>query len=125
MRGQNPNSLILSAHSNETGKQTSVIKDVSVASTEGFHTYGLLWDEDHITWYFDDVAVAQTDTPSDMHDPMYMIVNLAVGGMAGAPTNGLPNGSEMKVDYIRAYSLDDMQQASLHSTTHADDGILS
>jgi hypothetical protein len=31
----------------------------------------------------------------------------------------------MKVDYIRAYSLDDMQQASLHSTTHADDGILS
>jgi beta-glucanase (GH16 family) len=125
MRGQNPNSLILSAHSNETGKQTSVIQDVSVASTEGFHTYGLLWDEEHITWYFDDVAVAQTDTPSDMHDPMYMIVNLAVGGMAGKPTDGLPNGSELKVDYIRAYSLDDMQQATAHSTDHAHDGILS
>ncbi|SFB45588.1 Beta-glucanase, GH16 family [Rhizobium sp. NFR07] len=125
MRGQNPNSLILSAHSNETGKQTSVIQDVSVASTEGFHTYGLLWDEEHITWYFDDVAVAQTDTPSDMHDPMYMIVNLAIGGMAGAPSDGLPNGSELKVDYIRAYSLDDMQQANASSAAHAHDGMLS
>ena len=56
----------------------------------------------------DDVAVARADTPSDMHKPMYMIVNLAVGGMAGAPSDGLPNGSDMKIDYIRAYTLDDL-----------------
>ena len=37
-----------------------------------------------------------------------MIVNLAVGGMAGAPSDGLPNGSDMKIDYIRAYTLDDL-----------------
>ncbi len=124
MRGQNPNNLIMSAHSNETGKQTSVINSVNVASTEGFHTYGLLWDEDHITWYFDDVAVAQTDTPADMHDPMYMIVNLAVGGMAGTPANGLVNGSQMKIDFIRAYSLDDAPTHSAVAAAQADDWLL-
>ncbi len=108
MRGQNPNTLIMSAHSNASGEQTSTINNVSVASTEGFHTYGLLWDKQNITWYFDDVAVAQIDTPADMHDPMYMLVNLAVGGMAGTPADGLPNGSEMKIDYIHAYSLNDV-----------------
>jgi beta-glucanase (GH16 family) len=107
MRGQNPNTLIMSSHSNETGSQTSTINNVQVSSTEGFHKYGMLWDKDYVTWYFDDVAVAQTKTPSDMHDPMYLLVNLAVGGVAGTPADGLPNGSEMKIDYIHAYSIND------------------
>ncbi len=42
-----------------------------------------------------------------MHDPMYMLVNLAIGGPAGTPSNGLANGSEMYIDYIRAYALRD------------------
>jgi beta-glucanase (GH16 family) len=120
MRGQNPNTLILSAHSNATGQQTSTINNISVASTEGFHKYGLLWEEDHITWYFDDVAVAQVDTPADMHDPMYMLVNLAIGGIAGTPANGLPNGSEMKIDYIHAYSINDPAVSQVTQTTPTD-----
>ena len=120
MRGQNPNTLILSAHSNASGQQTSTITNVNVTSTEGFHKYGLLWDEDHITWYFDDVAVAQVDTPTDMHDPMYMIVNLAVGGIAGTPTNGLPNGSQMKIDYIHAYSINDPAVHAVSQPTASD-----
>jgi beta-glucanase (GH16 family) len=108
MRGQDPNTVHVTVHSNETGKQTSVTTPVSVASTEGFHTYGVLWQEDEIVWYFDDVAVARADTPSDMHEPMYMLVNLAVGGMAGTPDEDLADGSQMKIDYIRAYTLDDL-----------------
>jgi beta-glucanase (GH16 family) len=120
MRGQDPNMLILSAHSNETGQQTSTINNVGVPSTAGFHSYGMLWEEDHITWYFDDVAVAQTDTPSDMHGPMYMLVNLAVGGMAGAPSASLGEGSDMKIDYIRAYALDDPALANTVQATATD-----
>ncbi|WP_426231610.1 family 16 glycosylhydrolase [Pararhizobium sp. DWP3-4] len=108
MRGQDPNTVHVTVHSNETGQQTSVATAVSVVDTQGFHTYGVLWQQDEIVWYIDDVAVARADTPSDMHKPMYMLVNLAVGGMAGAPTDGLPDGSEMKIDYIRAYTLDDL-----------------
>lgn len=107
MRGQEANTVITTVHSNETGQQTYDRTTVDVASTEGFHTYGVLWDEDEIVWYFDDVAVAHADTPSDLDGPMYMLVNLAVGGMAGTPGEDLAAGSQMKIDYIRAYSLDD------------------
>ncbi|WP_275789051.1 family 16 glycosylhydrolase [Pararhizobium gei] len=108
MRGQDPNTVHVTVHSNETGEQTSVHSAVSVSGTEGFHTYGVLWQEDEIVWYVDDVAVARADTPSDMHDPMYMIVNLAVGGSAGAPGADFSDGSQMRIDYIRAYSLNDL-----------------
>ncbi len=116
MRGQDPNTVHVTAHSAASGSHTMDQTAVNVASTEGFHTYGVLWDQDQIVWYFDDVAIAHADTPDDMHDPMYMIVNLAVGGIAGSPTDGLPNGSQMKIDYIHAYSLADSPVAS---TAHA------
>src|SRR3546814_3001502 len=49
--------------------------------------------------------LAETATPADMHDPMYMVVNLGVGGVAGRP-GAAADGAEMKVDYVRAYALD-------------------
>ncbi len=106
MRGQDPNTVIATVHSNETGSQTSIASDVKVSDTSGFHKYGVLWTEEEIVWYLDDAAIARADTPSDMHDPMYMLVNLAAGGMAGKPSDGLVDGAEMQVDYIKAYSLD-------------------
>ncbi|KQV70201.1 family 16 glycosylhydrolase [Rhizobium sp. Root1220] len=105
MRGQDPNTVNVTVHSQQNGGHTMQSTPVKVGSTEGFHTYGVLWDEDQIVWYFDDVAVAHADTPADMHSPMYMLVNLAIGGTAGTPTNGLPNSSQFHIDYIHAYSL--------------------
>jgi hypothetical protein len=69
-----------------------------------YNTYGMLWSPTTITFYFDGQAVAQEATPADMNVPMYMIANLAVGGA----WSGLANGetSQMKIDYIRAYSSD-------------------
>jgi beta-glucanase (GH16 family) len=112
MRGQDPNTVHVTVHTQETGSRTSETSAVKVPSTDGFHTYGVLWDEDQIVWYFDDVAIARADTPADMHDPMYMLVNLAVGGTAGTPGAALQDGAELKVDYIRAYSLEDAPVAS-------------
>ena len=41
-------------------------------------------------------------TPSDMDTPMYMLLNLGVGGIAGTAS-----GSEsMEIDYVRAYASD-------------------
>lgn len=105
MRGQDPNQLVLTAHSEATGEHTQVRSVANVASTEGFHTYGLLWTEDELVWYFDDVEVARAETPADMHDPMYMIVNMGLGGWAGTPADDLT--AEMQIDYIRAYQLGD------------------
>jgi len=124
MRGQDPNTVHVTAHSNETGERTSETSAVKVPSTEGFHTYGMLWDEDQIVWYFDDVAVAHADTPADMHDPMYMLVNLAVGGTAGTPGESVADGSEMKIDYIAAYSLDGHAVSETSPTQSADDWVM-
>ncbi|RYC11833.1 family 16 glycosylhydrolase [Ciceribacter ferrooxidans] len=117
MRGQDPNTVHVSVHSNETGQRTTTSTAVQVSGTEGFHNYGVLWTEEEIVWYFDDVAVARADTPADMHDPMYMIVNLAVGGSAGTPADGLAGGAEMQIDYIKAYSLDDVMPAQQQQTS--------
>ncbi|HEY3694294.1 family 16 glycosylhydrolase [Phenylobacterium sp.] len=80
----------------------TVIPDLTV----GFHTFGVLWSPQTITWYVDGAAVSSTDTPAAMNKPMYILANFAVGGSwAGAP-NPAAFPAEMKIDYIRAYSLD-------------------
>ncbi|MCA0002634.1 family 16 glycosylhydrolase [Mesorhizobium sp. B264B1A] len=112
-RGQDPNTLIMTAHTNETGQHTKVSSSVNVSDTDGFHTYGLLWTPDTLVWTYDGVKVAEAATPSDMHTPMYMLADLAVGGFAGAPPDHLATPAEMKIDYIRAYTLDDLQHHPL------------
>ncbi|MDW6024943.1 family 16 glycosylhydrolase [Mesorhizobium sp. BAC0120] len=103
MKGQEPNTLIQTAHSNATGQHTQDRSNPAVENTEGYHTYGLLWTDKELVWYFDDTEVVRTATPADMHKPMYMLVNLGLGGMAGTPDLSSP--AEMHVDYVNAYQL--------------------
>jgi hypothetical protein len=75
------NTAVVTAHSASTGTHTSVRTAVATADlSDGFHTYGVNWQPDVIEWYIDGAKVAETATPADMHKPMYMLANLAVGG---------------------------------------------
>ncbi|WP_158811706.1 family 16 glycosylhydrolase [Beijerinckia sp. L45] len=68
------------------------------------HTYAVLWDADAIAWYFDGRRVASTPTPADFHQPMYLLVNLAVGGSwAGAPDITTHFPARMTIASIRVY----------------------
>jgi hypothetical protein len=59
------------------------------AST-GFHRYGVLWGPKEIVWYYDRREVARAATPPALtRVPMYMILNLAVGGDWG----GMPDAT--------------------------------
>jgi serralysin len=72
----------------------------------GFHTYGVLWDPQHVTYYIDGAPVWQTATPADMNSPMRMVVNLAVGGnWPGSPDATTPFPAQLRIDYIHAYAL--------------------
>jgi VCBS repeat-containing protein len=73
-------------------------------NTTGFHTYGLLWTKTSLTWYVDGVETATTATPADMNSPMYMLVNLGIGGWSGDAPSSLTS-AQMEVDYVKAYSL--------------------
>jgi beta-glucanase (GH16 family) len=70
----------------------------------GYHTFGLLWTSQTLTWYVDGAEVAQVATPAGAQKPMYMLANYAVGGdWAGDTSASTMPG--LAIDYIRAYSL--------------------
>lgn len=54
--------------------------EVGVNPSEGFHKYTLKWTQDTLTMMFDDKVLWEKPTPPSMKQPMYMIINLAVGG---------------------------------------------
>ena len=76
-----------------------------------FHTYGVEWTADRLSFYLDD-SVYFTVTKSQLGDseaewpfdqPFWLILNLAVGGAwGGDPSNGQFPQS-MQVDWVRVY----------------------
>jgi beta-glucanase (GH16 family) len=89
---------------NPHGKQTHSTGNSCTlpGMTTGFHLYGCLVAKDFIHFYFDDVEVWKTPTPSEALEPLYVLVDLALGG--GWPIDQTPDPSVLSVDYIRAYA---------------------
>ena len=100
-----PRAAWTTEHSGLNGEHVASGQAAFVPDTaDGFHTYGVLWTATNLNWYIDGVEVFHTATPADMNKPMYMIANLALGGWGGA-INPAALPAEMKIDYIRAYSV--------------------
>src|SRR6185437_6791945 len=93
--------LVTTSHSAYAGME-SLWTNVPNMTT-GYHTYGVDWEPDYITWYFDGNPVYQIATPADMNSPMYIIANLAVGGNWPGPADGY-SSAQFDIDYIRAYA---------------------
>jgi len=74
------------------------------SQVSGFHTYGMNWQKETISFYFDGQFMGSKPTPSDMHGSMYLLANLATQGSGSnnADLAGVP--ITMEIDYIRAYS---------------------
>ncbi|MGZ6011091.1 MAG: family 16 glycosylhydrolase, partial [Caulobacteraceae bacterium] len=70
----------------------------------GFHTYGMLWGPQTTSFYIDDMAVMQVATPASWTKPMYMILDLALGGWGG-PIDEAALPAQMKVDWVHVYGL--------------------
>lgn len=77
---------------------------------DDFHTFGIEWDEDQITWFYDGEAyltMKREDVgtrPWVFDQPFFFILNLAVGGTLGgmvSPDTVFP--SQYLVDYVRVY----------------------
>jgi beta-glucanase (GH16 family) len=69
-----------------------------------FHTYAVEWTPEAIVWYFDGVEKFRSDQGVPQQ-PMYLLVNLAIGGSWPAPpdeTTVWP--ASFDVDYVRAYT---------------------
>ena len=78
-----------------------------------FHVWRMFWDERSIRLSVDDVWLNDVDLArtvnedgsaiNPMHQPHYMIVNLAIGGTSGGDPSQTTFPSRYEVDYIRAY----------------------
>ena len=85
-----------------------------------FNTFGVDWEPDTLTFYFNGKAYASMATPAGFDQPMYLLANLAVGGnWAGAPTG---ESADMLIDYIRAYSKDGANPAVAQQAISSPDG---
>lgn len=62
----------------------------------GFHTLSVEWDHDKITWFIDGKEKFRS-TDGIPHQPMYLLIDLAVHG----PDATLP--ASFDIDYIRVY----------------------
>jgi serralysin len=98
----------------ETGFSTQV-----EGATRDFHAYGVLWTPSQITWFVDGRATASTSTPAGLDKPMYMLLNLAVGGaLPGDPDASTAWPARLKVDYVRAYRLSEAEGACGQTPGH-------
>lgn len=83
----------------------------------GYHTYGVNWQADRISFYVDGQPVGSQATPSDLHSPMFLLANLAVQSTA---TTGSRFSSS--IDYIRVYSNDPNAAAVPQDRVSSPDG---
>jgi hypothetical protein len=75
---------------------------VVTGMTDAMHDYGVMVDAESIRFYFDGVEFRRVKTPDDARVPLYLLVNLALGG--GWPIDETPNPSIMEVEHVRAYA---------------------
>jgi beta-glucanase (GH16 family) len=115
--GSETNWLTQTIHT-ETGNATSGNTWSIDKLSAGYHSYGMDWTSTQITFYLDGKQTWSMATPSDLNSPMYMVLNLAVGGnWPGAPdaTTNWAN-AKYNIDYVRVYE---------HSGTAGSGGVLN
>ncbi len=84
---------------------------------EEFHNYGILWTEEYLRFYIDDIDniklnFARPANPTNdnwpFSKPFYFLMNIAVGGNWGG-LNGVDDTifpAVMEIDYVRVYQVD-------------------
>ena len=90
--------------------------EVGFDLTKEFHTWGMEWDAENIVLTFDGKIWARSNTTASLRRPMYLLINLAVGGkwyseeMTNLKTPAKPWEVDeatmpwkMECDYVRVY----------------------
>jgi beta-glucanase (GH16 family) len=113
-RGQRPGDIVMTTHwripSTQRIEHCGFDFRVPDAAT-AFHDYGVLWQPDRITYFIDRKPVSEIKVPVGFHDPMYMIVNLAMGSKTlegvGFVDGESPDTVAFEIDRISAYQIDE------------------
>jgi beta-glucanase (GH16 family) len=122
LRGREPNYAIATAHgpgySGVNGK--TAVKTIGQSLADGFHTYAIEWAANKITWYLDGklfhTVSSTTVKPKSyvFNQSFFLILNMAMGGdFDGGRLDTSIEKAEMKIDYLRYYSLNGVGKITL------------
>lgn len=67
-----------------------------------FHTYAVNWTPNEIIWYVDGAETFRSSRYK-VREPMFLILDVEVGGPAGKPDTTMANGAITEVDYVRVF----------------------
>ena len=104
--GSEPDRVHMSLHPDDGGSPKSVTF-VGPDFSEDWHTFALDWQRDSLTFLVDGterVRITGNNVPSE---PMYLLVNLAVGGnWAGPPSDETSFPATFAIDYVKVWKGD-------------------
>ena len=106
--GQQGEVMVTTTHSvGPDGKRVAAgCRTTLPGANTGFHLFGALWTPQRIVYFFDRVPVAQLATPPGIDQPMYMLLNMAVGGnMVGRADDATPLPASFEIDWVAAWAL--------------------
>jgi beta-glucanase (GH16 family) len=112
-RGEEPGAIVMTTHWRhpDTQKIESCEENFTVPTAPGeFHNYGALWERDRITYFIDRKPVSDIRVPVGFDDPMYMIINLAMGAKyfqgVGFVNAESPASVAFQIDRVSVYQID-------------------
>ena len=103
--GHEPKKVYMSLHwphRTQQDESESVTEEFSGPDfSKEFHTFAIEWEADEIRWYIDD-ELRSTQTEHIPEQPMFMLVNLAIGGWAGEPDESV-FPVVFEVDFVKVW----------------------
>lgn len=87
----------------DRGERAGYAKVETPDLSAGFHRYGLKWEPNRQTFYFDGREVFSHEVT--VSEPLYLIVDLWFGSASGQPNDRTPTGesNSFEVNYVKAW----------------------
>lgn len=105
--GDQPDRVFLYYHYRDENGEARVSRGnwIEEDFTEDWHTFGVEWNRNQISWFVDGTERRRyTTTEYISHESMYLLLNLAVGGdWPGSPDENTPFPSTYEIDYVRVW----------------------
>lgn len=104
-QGNLPNTAFATYVWNNPSQHLQTIVDTGADLSQGYHTYGVDWEKNQITWYLDGKpiqTITSAQAPIDPN-PMYLILDVWFGGWNGSTNSTTPFPATMSVKSVQVW----------------------
>jgi len=88
--------------SSNCGKEVRYTYPNGAVDVTNWHNYAMEWTADNISFYIDDTLVVSQDVSncSQYKEPMFVLLNVAMGGMLGGNIDANLQKATLEIDYV-------------------------